>query len=336
MKSVYELKKFRNSKHPDLIDALKLYTDNTEPAYRTDTKEIMHCLDNWNKDFEDPFFVIAFYYNNVLIGFSELAYFLQEKFVIVDYLVIDKDFRGMHTLSQFLNDIKNFLREENVEYNYIVAEVGCYSDTPEPPESSKFLIRLLKMWHFGVIKCNYYVPRVGIYDYESEMRAIMMIYTLNESKQIKKETFFQIVNAIYFKYYQRWHNLFVDEKEKKQYDKEIKELLNKMEDQLSRKKFIEINGLSNLFPITMAAEESKLKNKKVIKVLTVVLLFIIFFGLVGATYLVLKAKFKEFDASALAVVFSITVFITLFIGAWIFDNKSNFFSRVVEKLFDKF
>lgn len=334
MKSVYELKRFKNSKHPDLVDALKLYAEYTEPAFRTDTKEIMHCLDMWNTTFEDSFYVVGLYLNNILIGFSELAYFVKEKFVIVDYVVIDKKFRGNHTFFVFIDEVKNFLSSQNLEYNYIVAEVGCYNEKAEPPESSKFLIRLLKVAHFGVVKCNYYVPRVGIYDYESQMRAIMMIYSLNDQKQIKRETFFQIVKAIYYKYYQRWHNLFVDDQEKLQYDREIQDLIKKMEEQLSKKSMIEINGLSGLFPV-MIHPEKELKSKRLLKLLTGIVLFIISVALVGFIYSILKSRLG-WDSDTATTILMGGLGLTLFLMAWFFENRSNLFSKAFEKLLDKF
>lgn len=334
MKSVYELKRFKNSKHPDVIDALKLYVEYTEPAVRTDTKEILHCLDTWNDSFEDKFYVLGFYLNNTLIGFTELAYFAQEKFIIVDYLVIHKNYRKNNTFYQFVDDITLFLSQEGLEYNYIVAEVACYDENLEPPESSKLLIKLLKLSHFGVVKCNYYVPRVGIYDYESAMRSVMMLYSLNESKQIKRETFFQIVHAIYYKYYQRWHNMFVDEEEKGRYDKELMDLIAKMEKQIDKKKVIEINGLNSLFPVKINFDNGP-KAKKVLKVLTGIVLFFASFILVGLFFTFLQSNFG-WDIGTASTIITGSLGLTLFLVALIFENKSNLFSKAFEKMLDKF
>lgn len=329
MKSLYELKQYKNSKSTDLLNALKLYAKYTEPAFRTDTKEIMHCLDTWNKDFEDSFYVFGFYLNNILIGFSELAYFVDEKFVIVDYIVIHENHRGNNTFYQFINDIKDFLHKEGIEYNYIVAEVGCYNEGKEPPENSKLLIRLLKMAHFGVVKCNYYVPRVGINDFESEMRAIMMIYSLNESKQIKRETFFQIVNAIYFKYYGRWHNIFVNDLEKTKYETELRTLISKMEKNLSSKNSIEINGLSGLFPLTLNSD-SEFKNKKLIKIVTGFSLFTTCVFVLPFIYRLIQAQTKM-DTDSINTVVTISIGVAMFGVVMIFENRSNIFSKFLEK-----
>lgn len=332
MKSIYELKWFKNSHHPDLIEALKLYLEYTEPAVRTDTKEIIHCIDTWNKEFEDSFYVLGFYYNNQLIGFCELAYFLQEKFIIVDYIVIHKNFRHNSTFYQFIDHIKFFAQEKNLEYNYVVVEIACYYEEHEPPESSKVLIRLLKMSHFNIVKCNYYLPRVGMNDFESEMRSIMMIFSMNKSNKIKKETFFQIVKAIYFKYYQRWHNIFSDEKEKLQYNKEIRNLISKMEKQLENKKIIELNGIDGLLPISNI--ESKSISKRILKIITSVILFGICLIIVGFFFTILKSEFG-WDSNTASTIIVCSVALTLFFVAFIFENRSDLFSKTLGKLIAK-
>ncbi|QXV63718.1 hypothetical protein INP83_11420 [Mucilaginibacter sp. 21P] len=333
MQSVYELKRFKNSRHPDLLNALKLYVDYTEPALRTDTKEIMHCLDHWNQDFDDKFYVVGLFLNDKLIGFCEFAYFQVEKLIIVDYLVIHESYRRNNTFYQFIDELRNLISKLRLEFNYIVAEVACYQENLEPPESSKLLIRLLKMSHFGVIKCNYYVPRVGIHDFESEMRSILMVYSANESNQIRKETFFQIVNAIYFKYYQRWHNLFVDDQEKAKYTVELKALIEKMEKQLIRKKTIEINGLTGLFAVNTNFSENG-KSRTLLKVVTGIFLFGISFAAVALIFDFLKRKLG-WDSSTTTTILTGSIGLTLFLVALLFENSSNVFSKTLEKILEK-
>jgi hypothetical protein len=334
VKSVYELTHFRSSKSPGLIDALKLYVDYTEPALRTDSKEIMYCIDHWNDLYEDPFYVLGFYLNNQIIGFTELAFFRMEKLVIVDYMVIHEAYRKNNTFYQFLEDIRQFLRSQQIEFNYIIGEVACYNEELEPPESSKLMIRLLKMSRFGVVKCNYYVPRVGMYDLESAMRSIMMLYTQNEIRQLKRETFFQIVEAVYFKYYQRWHNIFADEMERFNYDKELKSLLDKLHKQLEGKESIDINGLNGLFPVESININDE-RGGRLIKAATGVVLFFVTFALVSLAYNALKAKLG-WDSDTFGIVTTVTFGVTIFLIAVFFERKSSTFSRLLEKFINFF
>src|ERR1035437_5858568 len=229
MKAIYDLINFRSSKDPEFLKALKLYSENIEPSYRTDTKEIMYWIEKYGKKFEDSFYALGFYYNNVLIGFSELAYFVNEKFVIVDYIVIDKNYRRNNTFFEFIHQIEEFLSKENLIYNYIVCEVGCYFENAEPPEASKLIIRLLKQNGFGVVKCKYYAPRLGLTNYESEVIAVLMIYSNDTIKQIKKETLLSIINSIYYKYYFRWYEAFLEKKELIIYKNMLDSLMVKIE-----------------------------------------------------------------------------------------------------------
>ncbi len=93
------------------------------------------------------------------------------------------------------------------------------------------------------------------------MRAILMIYTPVVVKQIKKETFLQIVNAIYFKYFLRWYDEFLDEDSKIKYTRSLHALAEKIESELGTKKTIEINGMSHLFS-TNNNYKTKLKSHK--------------------------------------------------------------------------
>lgn len=334
MKSAYKLKRFKNSSDPGITDALKLYSEYTEPAYRTDTREILHWIDKFNKVYEDSFFILGLYFNNVLIGFSELAYFFQEKTVIIDYIVIKSDYRGNNTFYQFMEGIREFLITEGILFDYTIVQVGYFNEKLEPPESSKLWIRLLKMSHFGVVKCKYYLPRLGMNNFESEMKGVLMLYSKNETNQIRKETFFQIVRAVYFKYYLRWYSEFLDENSKIQYSKDLFDLVSIMEKELFKKKYIDINGYSNLFPIVTNSKNQDQRNR-LIKVVTLLLSFLICSIFIGLAYLYVKSRFG-IDANALALILSAAGLIVIFISAIIYENRSNLFSGLIEKILDKF
>jgi hypothetical protein len=132
MKSTYELKRFKSSSAPDFAKALKLYSENIEPEYRTDTSEILFWTDNFEKQFGDSFLILGLYLNDVLIGFSEVAVFKEEKLVEVDYIVIDPRYRKNNAFYQFLDQITSFLADENYVFDYVICEVGCYFENREP------------------------------------------------------------------------------------------------------------------------------------------------------------------------------------------------------------
>ena len=333
MKTTYELKAFKNSTSPDLTKALKLYSDNIEPEYRTDTNEIIFWIDNFQKRFNDEFYILGLYLNGVLIGFTEIAFFKEEKFVEVDYLVIEKNHRKNNTFYEFLDKINDFLFKENIVFDYIICEVGCYFENMQPTESSKTLIRLLKMSHFGVIKCSYYVPRLGKINYESQMRAILMIYGTNDIKQIKKETYLMIVNALFYKYYQRWYNDFFNDSEKQEYQEILDDLFEKIKRDVNNRKVIEINGYSNLLPLN-PNDFNEVKAKKGIQILVFIFLFLVSLLIFGSVALFIKSKF-EIDIENQAAILSISVLAASIITSSFFGNKSNLAAKLIEKLIEK-
>jgi hypothetical protein len=333
MKITYELKRYKNSNAPDFSKALKLYSDNIEPEYRTDTNEIIFWTDNFQNRFGDGFYILGFYLNGLLIGFTEIAYFEEEKLVEIDYLVIDKRYRKNNAFYQFVDHITHFLQEENIVYDYIICEVGCYFENREPTEDSKTLIRLLKMAHFGVIKSAYFVPRLGKHNYESQMRAILMMYSNTEIKHIKKETYLMMINALYYKYYQRWYNEYFNEQEKKEYKIILDNLFENIKRDIGNKENIEINGYHNLLPLN-PTDFSPINEKQGLKMAAFVILFIICVLLIGGGAIFIHKKF-EIDIGNQFEIITTALVICAVITTAFFENRSNFFSTILKKIIDK-
>lgn len=333
MKASYEIKRYRSSGSPDLTRALKLYADNIEASYRTDTNEIIHWLDKFEKRFGDGFYVLGLYLNDILIGYTQFAYFKEELFVEVDYIVIDKPYRKNNSFFEFIDQIGDFLTTNNIIYDYIICEVGCYFDDIEPTESSKTLIRLLKMSHFGVIKCAYYVPRLGKWNYESQMRAILMIYSREDIKQLKKETYFMVINALFYKYYQRWYADFFSEAENKEYKTGLDELYEAIKKDVNSRKSIEINGFQNLLPLNPVEFNIGRSNKK-IKVLIFIVLFLISIVIFGSAALLIKSRL-DIDIENQASLLSLAVIFASVLTSYLFGKRTGLAAKLLEKLTDK-
>ena len=333
MKYTFELKSFTSSQAIGFTNALKLYNDNVEPEYRTESNEIIYWLDNFEKTYRNPFYILGLYLNKTLVGFCEMVYFKEEKIVIVDYIVIEKLYRRNSAFYQFTDLISKFIADTGLDFLYVICEVGCYFDNGEPTENSKTLIRLLKMNHFGVVKTPYYVPRLGIKNYESEMRAVLMIYSNNEIKQIKKETYLFIVDLVYYKYYQKWYDKFLNKEEKQEYKMILDALFNNIKNTVKNKESIEINGFHNLLPIN-PIDFAEIKNRKSIKIISFIALFFVFLFLFGVAGLIIQRKWGV-DLSAQSLIITLALFFSLFITSIFFENKSNFISNIIDKLIDK-
>lgn len=330
MKASYELKRIKDSTDSNLTRALSIYSKNIEPILRTDTREIIHWLDNYCKQYKDKFYLLSLYLNNKIIGYAQLVYFEDECIVFVDYIVIDKDFRRNNTFYQFIEEIKNFLIDEELIFDYILGEVGYYNDQKNPTENTRNLIRLLKMSGFGVIKANYYQPMLGKNNYESELMSVLMIYTPNDLKKLKRDTFELIINTIYFKHYKRWYDKFMNESEQAKYVLGLNKLMSLMKEGLKRRDFIEINGYSHIYNSEPLPKESKLTHKLII-ITGLVIVFLIVATIIGIGVIKLNKTYK-LDSVSLTFICISSMVLLMFLFNVFYKNKNQSISWIIEKM----
>lgn len=333
MRTVYELKRFKNSKEQDLTKALIIYSHNIEPFLRTDTREIIYWLDEYPRRFKDQFIILGLYLNNSIIGFAQLAYFKEVKLIFVDYIVIQKESRGNNTFYEFVEEIRTFLITENIEFDYILAEVGGFDENKEPAASTRNLIRLLKMIGFGVIKTNYFHPRLGKNNYESEFLSVLMLYSPDEKKSIKKETFFLLLDTIYFNHYKRWYDVFFDEKTKAEYGKRLIKLVEKNHEELRKKDSVEVNGYMNIYTTGLLPAKHK-SYHKLAKGAAVLFLFIILTLIFGIIHKIVKNKYG-IDTNAQVYIVLASAFCLLFILLLLTEKKTQSITSVIEKFLKK-
>ncbi len=330
MKKVYELKQFKDSRNKDLAKALIIYSKNIEPFLRTDTREIIHWIDEYPLQHDDTFIVFGLYLNSIIVGYAQLAYFKEERLIFVDYIVIEEEYRKNNTFYVFLDEIKEFLTNEKFEFDFVLAEIGGF-DNKEPSTPTKNLIRLLKMSQFGVIKTTYYHPRLGKINYESELQSILMMYSKGDLKFIKKDTYLLFLNTIYFKHYKRWYDAFFDDKERAEYSNSLINLLEKSKTILKKKETIEVNGYISLFATKTPLNNPVSNYKKLAKVLAVIVLFTALSVLFGIIHLIVKNRYKiETSAQVyivLAAAFSLLLFLLLFN-----EKRNHSVTDVVEKI----
>jgi hypothetical protein len=234
------LKRFRSARDPDFAAALLLYVRNTPAPVRTDTNEITHWLENFTRQFGDPFYVFGFYRDDQLVGFAEAAYLTEERLVVFDYLVIDELNRRNNVFFEFVDHLKRYIETEHPEYRYGLVE-ACYGPGQTvPSQESALLTRLLKVQGFRVIRAPYYQPRMTLEDAESEMHGDLLIWSTTPIETIKTETYLRFVRAIYYKYYLPWQSIIpADEAD---YQRHLRNLYERIEREIGRRKTILVNG----------------------------------------------------------------------------------------------
>lgn len=334
MQSLYELKRIRNSRDKSIGRALKIYSENINPLIRTDSREILHWLDRYNEKFDDRFYIVALYLNGNMIGYSQFVYFIREKLVFIDYLAIEENCRKNNTFYEFIEKIKDFFAEEGVEYNYIITEVGYYKEKTEPTEVAKNLIRLLKMIGFGVIKMAYFQPMLGKRNYETEIAGILMVYTPGNLKVLRLETFYLLINTIYYKNYRRWYEEFQNEEERKEYEIHLNNLRGKIELTAKNSKLIEINGHTNFLPVSQYNKSSP-SYVRLAKVLGVLLVFIILSFVFGGLVVFLKRKY-ELDADMIKLVSFCSLLVIAALSTIFYKSKSDSLTNAIERIMKHF
>lgn len=245
--SKYRFKRFESSRDPDFAKALTLYSRETAPQSRTNSNEITSWVDGPPSDFNGCFSVFGFYRNGSLAGFAEAAYLNAPRIFVIDYVVLDPQHKAQNTFAEFAAHLRLHLEKHHPEYRYVVAEIPHGSQSPVPSHESRLLIRLLKQYGFHVVVAPYYQPRLDIDYAESELRSDLMLLSPSPIEEIRKETFFELVRAIYFDYYLPW--MSHTESAATRYEKHLNEIFSRIKSQIKSNKPIRVNGHGLVMPI---------------------------------------------------------------------------------------
>lgn len=207
----YRLARYRSADDRGYAAAIDIYIRNIAPRVKTDTDEIAYWLKHFSDHGTDQLYVFGFLMDGIPIGFGMAAYFGDTELFIVDYIVIEKQFRKNNTFYEFVDQITAYLEKERPGYRYCVAEVCRLSDTDEPSDESRAVIRLLKQQGFAVIRAPYTTPRLGLSAFEAELRTDLLILSREKLESIHSETYRCIVRTIFFEYFGRWYSIYDDE-----------------------------------------------------------------------------------------------------------------------------
>jgi hypothetical protein len=323
--SEYRMKRFLRSTDRGFADALRVYTKSFPPSLKTNSNEIAFWLDNYSR-FTDVFMIFGFYANDRVIGFSEIAFFRDEKLLVVDYIAIEESYRKNNVFMEFSEHLRLAIDSEGIDFDYVVAEVGYLSDTEQPSEYSRSLIRLLKFMGFGIVKAPYYQPQLGLTNFESKMEAVLMVstMTLTPVRKLQAETYLSFVHAIYYKHYLRWYSMY--ESSALQYEALIDDLYAKVRLRTRGKESFEVNGHGD------SMQASRLSTAKEIPEaghLRAAYISIMFFAIFTAVLLGLK-KFLEIPMSSLITIY-LVVMLSFFAVMALFSAEA---MRIFDSLLD--
>lgn len=316
IKSEYTLE-IINKPSQALIDALDIYLRNTSPTVRTPTNEIEYWANTYNKIFQnekDELMIFAFYKNNIVIGYAQMVYFYRTRLLVVDHIAIEEGFRcGFGAFFELIEQLKRYVSQRKLEVNSVVTEIAYHSDTEEPRQDSRVMIRLLKIVGFSVAKARYTQPLLGMYNYETQTRAVLMFLRQDPAKTIKIETYMDVVHTIYYKHYMRWYAPF-PETDQKKYRTHLDRLYSEIESSTTGK-IVVLNGTAGFADEGLAPATHR-KGKMITRnrVLAVLLLVA---TMTTTFYLTYLFNFKGTD---IAIISGTSIVIVIFIIA-LFDDK---------------
>jgi len=240
----YSIKEIKSTSDARYASAIAIYAMHTPPALRTDTNEIGHWLNHYNKTFDDRFHVLAFLINGELSGYCQMVYLRDTNMIVIDYITIDEKYRGGYNVFfEFAEHVKAFIRRNYPTHSYVAVEVAPLKDDGEV-RYGFVLMRLLKMVGFGVVDAAYVQPQLGNRNPETELQGAMLLYPKPINGSIPREAYLNIVQAIYYEHYVRWYGVHGEEYQRK-YRALVDRLYKKLDGQLKKENVV-VNGIKHL------------------------------------------------------------------------------------------
>jgi hypothetical protein len=263
--------------------------------------------------------------NDTIIGYTEIAYIRTERLIIIDYMVVDNKYMSNSSFSTFFFLLLGYFVKNDIDYDYIVTEILVkFNDTEEKVD----IIRLFENEDFKVINALYIQPCLETSNLESNKEALLMIYQRNSSKSsIKKETYFRIINSIYFDHYCTWDDpFFLDEQKRNDNYNKLKSDFEKIKSSTCQEilsdEEIKLNGYKNNLirnnALPPVSNTKSIRSALIFTFIAVILIMLMLFFL----------KELEMEFTAVAAV-TTTILFVLFSFLYLIDQKN---AKILDKI----
>jgi len=188
------LKRIENSKETDLISGISILQKYVPHNLCIDSNELIYWIDNYNKKFDDQMYCYVIKNGAGIIGWLQFTHF-KDKFVFLDYLIVEADYRTKGIMSQIYKLANQKIDETGCKS--IVLECG-----DEMPQHDA-IVRLYKIFGFKKFDFNYKEPKVDVHPTISweELPSTLMYKNLNIG-------YIEVLKTIYFDHYMRWYSLY--------------------------------------------------------------------------------------------------------------------------------
>ena len=124
-------------------------------------------------------------------------------------------------ISTYISLLQNYINDSNTDVAYYIIEINNRNKGENIDKESRLFKRLFCLENYGKINALYYSLPLGLYNHESYFESLLYIKTNDNISQISKETYIDLVKAIYFDYYLFWYQPFMSNNEYIEYKKKV-------------------------------------------------------------------------------------------------------------------
>lgn len=240
----YSLRQITDSESTDFAKAMIVYNNNIDPRIRTATSEIAYWLNNNNR-VNEMLYCFALLDNNKICGYAQFMHFKDMFLIFFDYMAIDTGNRRGGTFHTFVDLIRDFMAHKNIEYDYILTEIGCFSNEEIGVDNNSVeQIRMYRRKGFKVAHVEYYQPKLGYDNDETYLQAKILVCPKHpETNAILKETYLKLIKTVYFRHYGTWYSNDPDKGRFENYLKHLTDIYEHTKIQIANIEKIELNGI---------------------------------------------------------------------------------------------
>lgn len=214
----FRIKRIEKSSDPDYVKALKIYNETTPYEIKTNTNEITKWLDR--KDPTDPFepMFFALFYSASLAGFAMMTYIRTQRLVILEYVALAAQYRVNTVFFSYINLLESYLSVNQYDVAFIVNEISNRRSGQDIDKESQLFSKVLCIEGYGKIEAPYITPPLGINNHESNFDAFLFAKSAGDTHALEKQTYLDIVKAIYFDYFSTWYACILLSSERAEYN----------------------------------------------------------------------------------------------------------------------
>lgn len=131
----------------------------------------------------------------------------------------------------YINLLESYLNVNQYDVAFILNEISNRRDGKDIDKESQLFSKVLCIEGYGKISAPYITPPLGINNHESNFDAYLFAKSAGDTCALEKQTYLDIVKAIYFDYFSTWYSCVLLPIEHAEYN----DLLQKSFDKLSKK-----------------------------------------------------------------------------------------------------